>query len=92
MLSGILLAPYAATKAYIDKFTETLQVEYRNTGITIQCVNPGFVKTYGSVRSVGKVAKNTSVEGCQFSSVAIRTLGYTTHTCGHWNHGLQVYI
>lgn len=36
-----LLSVYSATKAYVDKFTEGLEVEYSKKGIVIQCILPG---------------------------------------------------
>lgn len=36
-----LLSMYSGTKAYVDKFTEGLEYEYRSRGVTIQCILPG---------------------------------------------------
>lgn len=39
-----LLSVYSGTKAYVDKFTEGLEYEYRSKGVTIQCILPGNSK------------------------------------------------
>ena len=39
------LAVYAATKHYMTAFTMAIAEEYRGSGIEIQCLEPGAVKT-----------------------------------------------
>ena len=39
------LAVYTATKNYMSAFTVAIAEEYKGTGIEIQCVEPGAVKT-----------------------------------------------
>lgn len=96
MASSIILFPgncyaaYSASKAYVIKFTEALQAEYRNTGITIQCIKPGFVQTAMNASTVGSLSRLTDTDAIKYSSVAVRTLGYTNNTYGHWSHGFQV--
>ncbi|KAJ6769239.1 BETA-KETOACYL REDUCTASE 1-RELATED [Salix koriyanagi] len=43
--SDPLYALYAATKAYIDQFSRCLYVEYKNSGIDVQCQVPLYVAT-----------------------------------------------
>ena len=38
-------AEYAATKHYLTAFTQALASEYSDSGVTIQCVEPGQVET-----------------------------------------------
>ena len=38
-------AEYAATKHYLTAFTQALASEYGDSGVTIQCVEPGQVET-----------------------------------------------
>ncbi len=85
-----LFAVYAASKSYTDKLTETLRYEYRKTKIVFQCVNPGLVDTQLSARNVGK-SMSSNVNALSYVSYAIRTLGYSDYTYGHWFHGLQVF-
>ena len=48
------LAVYAATKAYVNSFSDGLRMELRDTGITVTAVLPGPVETeFGRVASRG---------------------------------------
>ena len=54
--AGLLPLPsfavYAATKAYVNSFSEALRVELRGSGVTVLALCPGPVKTeFGSVAS-----------------------------------------
>lgn len=89
LIPANLVCTYASTKAYINKFTETLCFEYRKTNLVFQCLNTGLVKTNASVRGTGPIAKASDLDAVKYSSAAIRTLGYSRHTGGHWTHGLQ---
>jgi short-subunit dehydrogenase len=40
-----IAATYTATKAFVSNFTRSLQMEYRDSGIAIQLVQPGPVKS-----------------------------------------------
>lgn len=58
-LAGILPIPdfavYAATKAYVNSFSEGLRIELRNKGVRVMAVCPGPVKT-----NFGEIAKRES--------------------------------
>ncbi len=45
MFTAPLLSVYGATKAYIQKFSQDLNTEYKEHGIKILTLNPGFVGT-----------------------------------------------
>nr|CAD7456036.1 unnamed protein product [Timema tahoe] len=45
LIPSPMLTVYAASKAYIEKFSTDLQIEYEKFGIIIQCVMPGYVAT-----------------------------------------------
>lgn len=48
------MAVYAATKAYVNSFSDGLRMELRDTGVTVTAVLPGPVETeFGSVSSRG---------------------------------------
>ncbi len=90
LIPANLVCTYGSSKAFINKFTETLNFEYRNTNLIFQCLNTGLVKTNASVRGTGKIAYSTDLDAIKYASSAIKTLGYSKHTCGHWIHGIQV--
>ncbi|XP_045770141.1 very-long-chain 3-oxoacyl-CoA reductase isoform X2 [Maniola jurtina] len=80
-----LLTVYAATKAFVDKFTEGLDMEYSKKGIIVQCVLPGFVcsKLSGLHRSslIAPTAQS-------FVKSAISLVGTTSKTAGYFPHAL----
>ena len=90
LMPANLICAYSSSKAYINKFTETLCLDYRDTNIVFQCLNTGLVKTNSSVRGIGKPAKSTDLDAVKYAASTIKTLGYSKHTAGHWFHGVQV--
>ena len=42
---------YAATKAFVTSFTKGLYEEYRESGVKILCVCPGYTKTNFNIRA-----------------------------------------
>lgn len=89
-LPGSLFTVYASSKAFTDKFTETLRCEYRKSKIYFQNVSPGLVDTQLSAKNMGKSRMSFNIDGLKYSSSALSTLGYSYFTMGHWLHGLQV--
>lgn len=49
-------ATYGATKAFLNSFSEALQLELKDTGVRVQALCPGF--TYTEFHDVRTVAKN----------------------------------
>jgi short-subunit dehydrogenase len=43
--AGPFTATYAATKAYVTRFSEALHEEVRGSGVTVQALLPGFTRT-----------------------------------------------
>lgn len=88
-----LLSIYSATKAFVDFFSRALECEYRNSGITVQTVIPGYIST--NMTKFCHLVHDPSVfvpTAPAFASSAINTLGYARHTTGYWTHGLQAFF
>lgn len=88
-LSAVIPAPlltvYAASKAFVDKFSDDLATEYFQHGITVQSVLPGPVAT-----NMSKIRRPTwmSCAPKTFVSSALATLGTARHTTGYYPHSL----
>ena len=86
---GPLVAAYAATKAYVDKFSTTLHQEYARKGITVQCVHPGFVVSNMSRDLIpDNLPGFLAPEADKFVRSCLGRLGISTVTAGYWAHDL----
>ncbi|KAJ0173154.1 hypothetical protein K1T71_011330 [Dendrolimus kikuchii] len=89
MIPSPLLTVYAATKAYVDKFTEGLEMEYDDKGITIQCVMPGFVcSNMSGIRRSSLLAPTPQ----DFVKSAMNLVGYASRTTGYLPHSFFVWV
>lgn len=88
-LSAVIPAPlisvYAATKSFVDKFSDDLATEYKKRGIVVQSVLPGPVAT-----NMSKIKKATWMAPSpkKFVSSAIKTLGVAQQTTGYYPHAI----
>ncbi|CAK9162418.1 unnamed protein product [Ilex paraguariensis] len=81
-----LYAVYAATKAYIDQFSRCLYVEYKKSGIDVQCQIPLYVATrMSSIKRSSFFAP--SIDG--YAQAAMRWIGYEPRCTPYWPHSLQ---
>ncbi|KAH8287777.1 hypothetical protein KR054_012676 [Drosophila jambulina] len=80
-----LLSVYSSTKAFVNKFSDDLQTEYKEQGIIIQSVQPGFVAT-----NMSKIRKATIFAPSPETYVrsALSTLGIASQTAGYLPHAL----
>jgi len=92
-LSSITNAPfltaYSATKAYVECFSKSLDLELTGTGVIVQCVLPGFVTTKLSGM---KRSSLTVPNPQQFVKQALATVGVEKRTGGYYSHKLQIYF
>ncbi|XP_030377977.1 very-long-chain 3-oxoacyl-CoA reductase [Scaptodrosophila lebanonensis] len=80
-----LLSVYSATKAFVNKFSDDLQTEYKDHGLIIQSVQPGFVATNMSkIRKPNIFAPSPET----YVKSALSTLGIATQTAGYLPHAL----
>ncbi|CAG9828679.1 unnamed protein product [Diabrotica balteata] len=84
-----LLTVYAASKAYVVKFSEDLASEYSKFGITVQCLLPGYVAT-----NMSKIKSSTWMAPSPLAYVteAIKTIGVKEKTTGYFPHTLLVSV
>lgn len=89
-LSAVIPAPlltvYAAAKAFVDKFSDDLQTEYKSKGIIVQSIVPGFVST-----NMSKIRKPTLIAPSAKTYVesAISTLGVAQRSAGYLPHAIM---
>ncbi|EFX74276.1 hypothetical protein DAPPUDRAFT_307355 [Daphnia pulex] len=93
-ISGAFATPlatvYAATKAFVDKFSRDLTAELSGTGVLVQTVLPGYVMT--NMLSVTSFSKSSwTVPNPQdFVEANFRTLGLESRTASFWYHKLML--
>ncbi|KAH8420372.1 hypothetical protein KR009_009685 [Drosophila setifemur] len=72
-------------QAFVNKFSDDLQTEYKEHGILIQSVQPGFVATNMSkIRKASVFAPSPET----YVRSALSTLGIATQTAGYLPHAL----
>ncbi|GMH31098.1 hypothetical protein Nepgr_032941 [Nepenthes gracilis] len=83
--SDPLYAVYAATKAYIDQFSRSLYVEYKNMGIDVQCQVPLYVAT-----KMASIKRSSFLvpSGDGYAKASIRYIGYEPCCTPYWPHSL----
>ncbi|KAK7077213.1 Inactive hydroxysteroid dehydrogenase-like protein 1 [Halocaridina rubra] len=88
-----LLGIYAASKAFVEFFSESLDAEYKDSGIVVQTVTPSYVSSNMTWYS-DKVHKPRFFvpTASRFAAHALATLGYSKYTTGYWTHGLMAFI
>ncbi|XP_041015127.1 very-long-chain 3-oxoacyl-CoA reductase 1 [Juglans microcarpa x Juglans regia] len=83
--SDPLYAVYAATKAYIDQFSRCLYVEYKKSGIDVQCQVPLYVATkMASIKRSSFFVPSTD----GYARAGIRWIGYEPRCTPYWPHTL----
>lgn len=89
LMSSPLLTVYAASKAYVDKFTADLAAEYSKRGVVFQCLFPGYVAT-----KMSKIRSSTWMAPApdKFVSEALRTVGVQQRTTGYFPHSLLLAV
>ncbi|XP_028399667.1 very-long-chain 3-oxoacyl-CoA reductase-like [Dendronephthya gigantea] len=88
-LPSPLITVYAATKAYVDYFSQGLSIEYSQDNIIVQSLKPYYVSTAMTY----SVSPNLFVPTAEnYVKSAIATLPYARRSCGYWPHGFQAWL
>lgn len=83
--SDPLYAVYAATKAYIDQFSRCLYVEYKKSGIDVQCQVPLYVATkMASIKRSSFFVPSTD----GYARAGLRWIGYEPRCTPYWPHSI----
>lgn len=83
--SDPLYSVYAATKAYIDQFSRCLYVEYKKSGIDVQCQIPLYVATkMASIKRSSFFVPSTD----GYARAALSWIGYEPRCTPYWPHSL----
>jgi len=83
--SGPLLSVYAASKAFVMQWSQDMQLEYRDQGITVMCAAPYYVAS-----NMSKIKKTswTTPSPSTYSKSVLSQLGLVGVTAGFWSHDL----
>ncbi|KAG8233315.1 hypothetical protein J437_LFUL013785 [Ladona fulva] len=82
-----LLTVYAATKAYVDKFSTDLAIECSKKGVIVQSLLPGYVAT-----KMSKIRRSTwmAPSAPRYVDRAMLSIGIEERTTGYFAHKLMV--
>ena len=82
--SGPLYAVYAGTKAYVDMFCRSLDLECSRWGVSVQNQAPAYVAT-----KMSKIRKPTldAPSPAVWAAAAARHIGYEPTSVPYWYHG-----
>jgi len=91
--SGLIPTPflsvYSATKAYVDFFSKSVQMEYADSGVFIQSICPYFVAT----KMTGVKRPNWMTPSSEsFVGQCLKTVGRRTFTMGCFSHSLMYLV
>lgn len=81
-----LLSVYAASKSYVDLFSQSMAKEYSRYGITIQCILPGHVVS--NMSKIKRASLNVPTPQV-FVQSALARLGIEQRSCGYWAHDVM---
>ncbi|XP_075045008.1 inactive hydroxysteroid dehydrogenase-like protein 1 isoform X3 [Mixophyes fleayi] len=84
---------YSSSKSFLDHFARALQYEYSSKGIFIQSLTPFFVVTKLLAFSDDFTKMSLLVPlAKEYARSAVRTIGRSLRTTGHWSHAIQMTI
>ena len=79
-----LKTPPSSTKAYVDMFAKSLDLECAKWGVHVQNQAPAYVAT-----KMSKIRKPTldAPSPAQWVAAAVRAIGHEPTSCPYWYHG-----
>ncbi|EDV25139.1 uncharacterized protein TRIADDRAFT_26050 [Trichoplax adhaerens] len=81
-----LMSVYSSSKAFLDFFSRSLNVEYNKDSIIIQSLIPGLICTkLSKVNKINLFAPSPET----YAKQAVNTIGLCDRTTGYWPHELQ---
>jgi len=84
---------YCSTKHFLSTLTKILQLESQGSGVTIQDLIPGMVRTEMTKYLHDEVRSESMAPMAEvYVASALATLGQSSRTCGWWNHSLQLVL
>lgn len=84
-----LYAVYSGTKAYVDFFSRSLNLEYKAKGIHVQCQVPYFVPTkLSKIRHASLAAPSAK----DFAKAAVASIGYEASIVPYPIHAIQHFL
>lgn len=87
------LAVYSACKTYVDVFSQALQYEYKDRGITVQTLLPSYVAT--KMADFGETMPRSRFlipSASVYAKHAVASIGLSNRTAGYWPHAIQSWI
>ncbi|XP_039156213.1 very-long-chain 3-oxoacyl-CoA reductase 1-like [Eucalyptus grandis] len=84
-----LLTLYASTKAFMAMFSRSIDLEYKEAGIDIQCQVPPFIATK-MIMLRRRLMLVPSPE--MFSRASVRWIGYERQCNPYWLHAVQGFV
>jgi len=84
-----LLAMYSGTKSFVERFSQSLDAEYRHKGVAVNVHVPLYVTT-----KLSKLRKETlfTCSPTAYARAAVRRIGYDAKCSPYWSHGLQMWL
>ena len=73
----------------MDKLTRDLVTEYKDTGIIVQSLMPGYVATN---MSRIRISSYTAPSPTEYTQVALKTIGLQTRSAGYPPHRVMVRV
>jgi len=84
---------YCSTKSFLSTLTKILQLESQGSGVIIQDLIPGMVRTEMTKYHHDDVRSESMAPMAEvYVTSALATLGQSSRTCGWWNHSLQLVL